>query len=60
MLFGRYQVIWSLEEMIDQTHVSPALQPREDNFLLHLILGYVGVPAGRRGFGEATDILLLS
>ena len=60
MLFGRYQVIWALEEIIGQHHASPALPPREDNFVKPLILRYVGVPAGRRGFGEAKDIIFLS
>lgn len=46
--------------MIDQIHASPALQTKEHNFVTHLMLGCVGVRAGRRGFGEAIDLLLLS
>jgi hypothetical protein len=60
MLFGRCQVIWTLEGMIVQTRASLVLPPKEENFVTHLILGYVGVRAGRRSFGVAIDILRLS
>ena len=33
---------------------------KEDNLAVHLMLGYVGVRAGRSGFREAIDLLLLS
>jgi hypothetical protein len=60
MLFGRCQVIWALEWLIVQTHASPALPPRVDNFVTYLILGHVGVTAGRKCFGVAIDLPRLS